>query len=218
MADSLGQILKSTRERKRISLSYAAAQTRVKLQYLEMMERDDFSRMPAPAYAKGFIKMYAEFLGLDPHPLVQDYVKSHVGKKPTRLHEMSLKPPPPAPAPPPAPEQEAEPEPVPSPRAETEVPAPAAPVKPRRSALKRPDLAFLKNALAGLPWRQIVLVFSVVLVLVLLVNALARCARRLEDASGRPRSMEFKRGIPATLEEPPEPYLPMPAEPAESKR
>ena len=30
------------------------------------MERDDFSRMAAPIYAKGFIRLYAEYLGLDP--------------------------------------------------------------------------------------------------------------------------------------------------------
>ena len=72
--ESLGQTLKAARERKRITLSYAAAQTRIKMQFLELMERDDFSRMPAPAYAKGFLRMYAEYLGLEAQPLVQQYL------------------------------------------------------------------------------------------------------------------------------------------------
>jgi len=36
-------------------------------------EDNDFSRIPAPVYGKGFIKLYAEFLGLDPAPLIAEY-------------------------------------------------------------------------------------------------------------------------------------------------
>lgn len=214
MADSLGQVLRSTRERKRISLSYAAAQTRIKIQYLEWMERDDFSRIPAPAYAKGFIKMYAEFLGLDPQPLVQEYVAVHVGKKPTRLHEMSMKPPPPTrkqeAAPVPAPAAPAEPAPAP---VEESEPAPKA-ARPRRE-FKRPDFSGLTRMLANLPWRQIISIVSVVVAVVALVNAMARCARHPDQIRGGGRPVEFKRGVPATVQDLPEPYLPIPAEPAE---
>ena len=41
------------------------------------MEADNFSVMPAPTYAKGFIRLYAEYLGLDPAPLVQEYLANH---------------------------------------------------------------------------------------------------------------------------------------------
>lgn len=70
---TIGQILKEARERKGVSLSKASAETNIKLQHLEAMERDDFSRMAAPIYAKGFIRIYAEYLGLDPRPLIQQY-------------------------------------------------------------------------------------------------------------------------------------------------
>ncbi|HMP90130.1 MAG TPA: helix-turn-helix domain-containing protein [Kiritimatiellia bacterium] len=76
--DSMGQKFRVARERKKMTLSRAAALTRIKIQHLEMMENDDFSRMPAPTYAKGFIRIYAGLLGLDPAPLVQEYVDRHL--------------------------------------------------------------------------------------------------------------------------------------------
>jgi len=76
--ETLGQKLRAAREKKRLTLSKAAAATRIKIQNLEMMEADDFSKMPAPTYAKGFIRIYANFLGLDPAPLVQEYVDVHL--------------------------------------------------------------------------------------------------------------------------------------------
>lgn len=85
--ETLGQKFRAAREKKRITLSKAAASTRIKIQNLEMMESDDFTRMPAPTYAKGFIRIYANFLGLDPAPLVQEYVDQHLNppaEKPVR--------------------------------------------------------------------------------------------------------------------------------------
>ena len=70
---TLGQILKEAREKKNVTASQAAAATRMKIQTVEALERDDFSRMAAPMYAKGFIKLYAEYLGLDAAPLIREY-------------------------------------------------------------------------------------------------------------------------------------------------
>ena len=41
---------------------------------LEALERDDFSSIPAPIYGKGFLRLYAEYLELDPVPLIEDYL------------------------------------------------------------------------------------------------------------------------------------------------
>jgi len=78
--ETLGQTLKAAREKKRLTLSEAALKTRIKVQHLEAIERDDFGGMPAPAYAKGFIRMYAEFLGLDSVPMIQEYQDKHLGQ------------------------------------------------------------------------------------------------------------------------------------------
>lgn len=79
--DTLGQQLKTARERKKIGTSEAARKTRIKIQHIEAMERDDFSRIPAPAYAKGFIKIYAEYLGLDPEPLIAEYLERYAPRE-----------------------------------------------------------------------------------------------------------------------------------------
>jgi len=76
--DTMGQKFRAAREKKKMNVSRAAALTRIKVQHIEMMENDNFSKMPAPTYAKGFIRIYASFLGLDPVPLVQEYIDLHL--------------------------------------------------------------------------------------------------------------------------------------------
>jgi len=78
---TLGQILKDAREEKGVTASQAAAATNLKMQHVEAMERDDFSRVAAPIYAKGFIKLYADYLGLNPDPLIQEYMELHAPKE-----------------------------------------------------------------------------------------------------------------------------------------
>ena len=56
-----------------MSQEQAAAATRMKVDHIQALESDDFSRFAAPVYAQGFIKLYANFLGLDPAPLLKEY-------------------------------------------------------------------------------------------------------------------------------------------------
>ncbi|NCC52574.1 MAG: hypothetical protein EOM20_15335 [Spartobacteria bacterium] len=74
---SIGQQLKAAREAKDLTTSQVALKTRIKVQHIENMERDDFSHIAAAAYARGFIKLYADFLGLDYRPLVDEYTENH---------------------------------------------------------------------------------------------------------------------------------------------
>jgi len=74
---TLGQQLKAAREAKGVSESDAGSATKVLTKIIIAMEADDFSVMPAPTYAKGFIRLYAEYLGLDPVPLVDEYLANH---------------------------------------------------------------------------------------------------------------------------------------------
>lgn len=77
---TLGQKLKAAREAKGVTESEAGAATKILRRIILNMERDDFSDMPAPAYAKGFIRLYAGYLGLDSEPLVEEYLQTHAGK------------------------------------------------------------------------------------------------------------------------------------------
>ena len=50
---------------RRVSLEEAAQATRIRRDYLAKLESDDHSMMPEPIYVRGFIKTYANYLGLD---------------------------------------------------------------------------------------------------------------------------------------------------------
>ena len=72
---SIGPILKKAREDKKLTTSQLAKQTNMMVQIVEDLEKDDFSRIAATIYGKGFIKLYAEAVGLDPKPLIKDYMR-----------------------------------------------------------------------------------------------------------------------------------------------
>lgn len=61
---SIGQILQQTRLEKKITLEQVANQTKIRQDILMALETDDFQRLSSVASIKGFLKSYAEFLGL----------------------------------------------------------------------------------------------------------------------------------------------------------
>ncbi|MBI4301934.1 MAG: helix-turn-helix domain-containing protein [Chloroflexi bacterium] len=62
----LGEILKEARQRQGLSLDEVSEATKIRLSYLEAIEAEDYDRLPAPVYVRGFLRSYALFLGLDP--------------------------------------------------------------------------------------------------------------------------------------------------------
>jgi hypothetical protein len=85
---TLGEQFKAAREAKGASVSDAATATKILTKIIVAMEADDFSVMAAPTYAKGFIRLYAEYLDLDPEPLIVEYTARH-GSSPRRLIDES---------------------------------------------------------------------------------------------------------------------------------
>jgi hypothetical protein len=59
----IGHLLE--RARQGVSLEEAERATRIRKDYLERLESDDYSAMPEPIYVRGFVKAYANYLGLD---------------------------------------------------------------------------------------------------------------------------------------------------------
>jgi cytoskeletal protein RodZ len=62
---TVGEILSEARKNKSLSLEDAENATKIRLKFLRAMEADDFSTMPSLSYAKGFVKNYSEYLGLN---------------------------------------------------------------------------------------------------------------------------------------------------------
>lgn len=74
---AIGRVLRVERERQRLSLESVARATKVRQDYLELIDTERLDELPAGAYAKGFIRAYAAFLGLDPAPFLQAYEARH---------------------------------------------------------------------------------------------------------------------------------------------
>ena len=69
MMESLGQLLQQARQARGISLEQAAQATHIRLHYLQALEADDQTALPSPVHARGFIRLYAGYLGLNPDGL-----------------------------------------------------------------------------------------------------------------------------------------------------
>lgn len=84
MADKkivIGSLLQKARRQKKIKISRAVEDLRIPKKYLYAFENNDLTPFPSPAYAVGFLKNYADYLGLDATPLVDD-LKDHFGHEP----------------------------------------------------------------------------------------------------------------------------------------
>ena len=65
MAEPIGSTLKHRREARHLSIAQVAEQTRIRPHYLQALENDDLSAIPSMAQARGFLRNYSEFLGLN---------------------------------------------------------------------------------------------------------------------------------------------------------
>jgi cytoskeleton protein RodZ len=69
----IGEVLKRTRTRHKIDIRTVEQQTKIRIKYLRALENEEWDVLPGPAYAKGFLRTYAQFLGLDGDALVDEY-------------------------------------------------------------------------------------------------------------------------------------------------
>ena len=69
----IGNALRTARERQGLELGAVERETRIRERYLAALEEERFELLPARAYAKGFLRGYAEFLGLDGRLIVAEF-------------------------------------------------------------------------------------------------------------------------------------------------
>jgi cytoskeleton protein RodZ len=70
---SVGSELKSEREKRNISLSQIAADTRISLRHLESLEEGRYKDLPGGMYNRAFLRAYCESLHLDQQELMRQY-------------------------------------------------------------------------------------------------------------------------------------------------
>jgi hypothetical protein len=69
----IGNSLREARRRRRIEIAQAEQATKIRGKYLRALEEEQFALLPAETYVRGFLRAYAEYLGLDGQLYVDEY-------------------------------------------------------------------------------------------------------------------------------------------------
>jgi hypothetical protein len=69
----IGDTLSEARTRRAVDLEEVEAATGIRPRYLRAIEAEDWDALPEEFYARSFIRKYAQFLGVAPEPLVEEY-------------------------------------------------------------------------------------------------------------------------------------------------
>ena len=69
----IGATLREARVRKRLTLQQVEDDTKIRVKYLQAMENEEFDALPGTTYAKGFLRGYSTYLGLDPEIILDEY-------------------------------------------------------------------------------------------------------------------------------------------------
>lgn len=71
--EKLGHFLRRERTKKGIFLSEIAEKTCVRTYYLESIEEGNFQKLPPSLIARGFVRAYAGYLGVDPDAAAEKF-------------------------------------------------------------------------------------------------------------------------------------------------
>jgi len=82
---SLGEAFRTAREARGLTLSDAAEHIHIRSVYLAAIEAEDWPAIGAPVYARGFIRAYARFLGLDPEEAVARFAERIPSESPSQV-------------------------------------------------------------------------------------------------------------------------------------
>ncbi len=73
--ETLGALFRNARHTQHISVQDVVESTRIHARFIRDLEEDNYAKMPAEIFVRGFIKLYAEFLGIDPDQAIRIYVQ-----------------------------------------------------------------------------------------------------------------------------------------------
>jgi cytoskeletal protein RodZ len=91
--ESVGDFLRQTRQQRGIALEQLASGTKISLRMLRALEANDFQQIPSEVVARGFIRSYARFLGIDEEHILKKFQESasqfYVKTSPIEVHQDS---------------------------------------------------------------------------------------------------------------------------------
>jgi cytoskeleton protein RodZ len=80
MAPRIGRTLRKARTDRGLELADVERATKIRAKFLEAMEEERWDALPAPAYARGFLDIYARYLDLDREALLDQYRETVEGE------------------------------------------------------------------------------------------------------------------------------------------
>jgi cytoskeletal protein RodZ len=73
----IGPALREARERKGLSYADVEQDTKIRARYIRALEDEHFGVLPGTTYTKGFLRAYADYLGLDGHLFIDEFNSRH---------------------------------------------------------------------------------------------------------------------------------------------
>ena len=105
-----GKTLREAREAAGLTVAQLAEKTHMPPSRIEQLEAEDFSKIPAAIYGRGFVRLYCEAVGIDPKPLSDEFTAIFNGHREPEIKERVVEAPKPeagrAGVPPPAAEKD----------------------------------------------------------------------------------------------------------------
>jgi cytoskeletal protein RodZ len=84
---NFGASFKKARESKGISLDQIAKETRISTRFLAAIENEEFHLLPGGVFNKGFVRNFAESVGLDPDQALAEYDRLVTVREPAEILE-----------------------------------------------------------------------------------------------------------------------------------
>jgi cytoskeleton protein RodZ len=86
--ESIGERLKAAREQRGVTHDQIARETNIAKRYLVALEEEDFASFPGDTYLLGFLRNYAEYLGLRGEELASAYRNMRIQEQPVPVEEL----------------------------------------------------------------------------------------------------------------------------------
>lgn len=76
--ESPGNQLASARQRHGFTPEYVASKLHLRVRIIELIEADDYERLPEPVFVKGYLRAYAKLLGMNHEPILNLYKSNYM--------------------------------------------------------------------------------------------------------------------------------------------
>jgi len=87
--EQIGQTLKNARLDLNLKIKDVVEETNISPVFLKALEAEEFDKFPSEIYLIGFLRAYAQFLGLDPQKVIQAYKGHKIAESETPLEELT---------------------------------------------------------------------------------------------------------------------------------